>query len=293
MKIDDDLMPPILSNVVEAIEALYAQDSPSDKTGISTGFTDLDMMISGFQDGDLIVIAGRPSMGKTSFAMNVAVNAALDSQKNIAIFGMEMPREKMAHRLLGAVGKFNYHDLITGRLQDDDWGRLTHALGELNDSPIRILSPSNPVWTAQQLREDVLDAEIDLLIVDGIHSLDVVKFTTAYDRNIQLGEQIRQLKKLALELNIPVVLTAPLNRELEGRPNKRPILKDLRDIGMLEDIADLVLFIYRDEIYDYDSADKGKAEIIIGKHRNGPLGRIDLAFRGEYCRFDNLASGNY
>ena len=290
-------MPPLLSQVVERIETLYARDNPSDITGTATGFTDLDRMTSGLQAGDLIIVAGRPSMGKTAFSINIAENVAMDSKLPVAIFSMEMGATQLAMRMLGSVGKLNQHDLRTGRLQDDDWGRLTHALGKLNDAPIHI--DESAALSALDLRARSRrlsrqnNGQLGLIVVDYLQLMSSNAGKASENRATEISEISRSLKALAKELHVPVIALSQLNRSLEQRPNKRPVMSDLRESGAIEQDADLILFIYRDEVYNSDSPDKGKAEIIIGKQRNGPIGKVELAFRGEYTRFDNLASGSY
>ena len=289
-------MPPLLTQVVERIETLYGRDNSSDVTGIATGFTDLDRMTSGLQPGDLVIVAGRPSMGKTAFSINIAENVALDSKLPVAIFSMEMGATQLAMRMLGSVGKLNQHDLRTGRLQDDDWGHLTHALGKLNDAPIHI--DESAALTALEVRARSRrlhrqNGGLGLIVVDYIQLMSSNAGKASENRATEISEISRSLKSLAKELHVPVVALSQLNRSLEQRPNKRPVMSDLRESGAIEQDADLILFIYRDEVYNSDSADKGKAEIIIGKQRNGPIGKVELAFRGEYTRFDNLAAGSY
>jgi replicative DNA helicase len=289
-------MPPLLSQVVERIETLYARDNPSDITGTATGFTDLDRMTSGLQPGDLVIVAGRPSMGKTALAINIAENVAMDSKLPVAIFSMEMGASQLAMRMLGSVGKLNQHDLRTGRLQDDDWGRLTHALGKLNDAPIHIdesAALSALDLRARSRRLHRQNNGLGLIVVDYLQLMSSSAGKASENRATEISEMSRSLKALAKELHVPVMALSQLNRSLEQRPNKRPVMSDLRESGAIEQDADLILFIYRDEVYNSDSPDKGKAEIIIGKQRNGPIGKIELAFRGEYTRFDNLASGSY
>jgi len=289
-------MPPLLSQVVERIETLYGRDNPSDVTGTATGFTDLDRMTSGLQAGDLVIVAGRPSMGKTAFSINIAENVAMDSKLPVAIFSMEMGASQLAMRMLGSVGKLNQHDLRTGRLQDDDWGRLTHALGKLNDAPIHIdesAALSALELRARSRRLHRQNNGLGLIVVDYLQLMSSNAGKASENRATEISEISRSLKALAKELHVPVIALSQLNRSLEQRPNKRPVMSDLRESGAIEQDADLILFIYRDEVYNSDSPDKGKAEIIIGKQRNGPIGKVELAFRGEYTRFDNLASGNY
>jgi len=289
-------MPPLLTQVVERIETLYARDNQNDVTGTATGFTDLDRMTSGLQAGELIIVAGRPSMGKTAFSINIAENVALDSKLPVAIFSMEMGASQLAMRMLGSVGKLNQHDLRTGRLQDDDWGRLTHALGRLNDAPIHIdesaaLSALEVRARARRLHRQ--NNGLGMIVVDYLQLMSSPGNKATENRATEISEISRSLKALAKELHVPVVALSQLNRSLEQRPNKRPVMSDLRESGAIEQDADLILFIYRDEVYNSDSPDKGKAEIIIGKQRNGPIGKVELAFRGEYTRFDNLASSGY
>jgi replicative DNA helicase len=289
-------MPPLLSQVVERIETLYARDNPSDITGTATGFTDLDRMTSGLQPGDLVIIAGRPSMGKTALAINIAENVAMDTKLPVAIFSMEMGATQLAMRMLGSVGKLNQHDLRTGRLQDDDWGRLTHALGRLNDAPIHIdesAALSSLDLRARSRRLHRQNNGLGLIVIDYLQLMSSNAGKASENRATEISEISRSLKALAKELHVPVIALSQLNRSLEQRPNKRPVMSDLRESGAIEQDADLILFIYRDEVYNSDSPDKGKAEIIIGKQRNGPIGKVELAFRGEYTRFDNLASGSY
>jgi replicative DNA helicase len=289
-------MPPLLTQVVERIETLYGRDNQSDVTGTATGFTDLDRMTSGLQPGDLIIVAGRPSMGKTAFSINIAENVALDGKLPVAIFSMEMGASQLAMRMLGSVGKLNQHDLRTGRLQDDDWGRLTHALGRLNDAPVYIdesaaLSALEVRARARRLHRQ--NNGLGLIVLDYLQLMSSPGNKASENRATEISEISRSLKSLAKELHVPVIALSQLNRSLEQRPNKRPVMSDLRESGAIEQDADLILFIYRDEVYNSDSPDKGKAEIIIGKQRNGPIGKVELAFRGEYTRFDNLASGGY
>ncbi|HZW86710.1 MAG TPA: replicative DNA helicase [Gallionella sp.] len=289
-------MPPLLTKVVERIETLYARENQNDVTGTATGFTDLDRYTSGLQAGELIIVAGRPSMGKTAFSINIAENIALDSKLPVAIFSMEMAASQLAMRMLGSVGKLNQHDLRTGRLQEDDWGHLTQALGKLNDAPIFIdesaaLSSLDVRARARRLHRQ--EKGLGLIVVDYLQLMSSNVGKASENRATEISEISRSLKALAKELHVPVMALSQLNRSLEQRPNKRPVMSDLRESGAIEQDADLILFIYRDEVYNSDSPDKGKAEIIIAKQRNGPIGKVELAFRGEFTRFDNLAPGNY
>ncbi len=289
-------IPPLLSKVVERIETLYGRDNVSDVTGIATGFTDLDSKTSGLQPGELIIVAGRPSMGKTAFAINIAEHVALEIAKPVAIFSMEMGGTQLAMRMIGSVGLLNQHTLRTGKLEDDDWSRMTHALGRLNDAPIFI--DETAALNALELRSRArrLHRQNDglgLIVVDYLQLMSAPSSKISENRATEISEISRSLKALAKELQVPVMALSQLNRSLEQRPNKRPMMSDLRESGAIEQDADLILFIYRDEVYNPDSPDKGKAEIIIGKQRNGPIGMVELTFRGEYTRFDNYASAQY
>jgi replicative DNA helicase len=289
-------MPPLLSQVVERIETLYARDNPSDITGTATGFTDLDRKTSGLHPGDLIIIAGRPSMGKTALAINIAENVAMDSKLPVAIFSMEMGASQLVMRMIGSVGKLNQQDLRTGKLQDDDWGRLTHALGKLNDAPIHIdesAALSSLDLRARSRRLHRQNDGLGLIVVDYLQLMSSNAGKASENRATEISEISRSLKALAKELQVPVIALSQLNRSLEQRTDKRPVMSDLRESGAIEQDADLILFIYRDEVYNPDSPQQGKAEIIIGKQRNGPIGKVELVFRGEYTRFDNLAPGSY
>jgi replicative DNA helicase len=289
-------IPPLLTKVVERIETLYSRDDPNDVTGIATGFTDLDGMTSGLQAGDLVVVAGRPSMGKTAFAVNIAEHVALELAKPVAIFSMEMGGTQLAMRMIGSVGRLNQHNLRTGRLQDEDWSRMTHALGRLNDAPIFIDETAG--LNALELRSRARrlhrqNGSLGMIVVDYLQLMTAPSNKASENRATEISEISRSLKALAKELQVPVMALSQLNRSLEQRPNKRPVMSDLRESGAIEQDADLILFIYRDEVYNPDSPDKGKAEIIVGKQRNGPIGKVELTFRGEYTRFENYASSQY
>lgn len=294
-------IPPLLTQVVERIETLYGRDNDSDVTGVATGFADLDKMTSGLQPGDLVVVAGRPSMGKTAFSINIAENIALDSNKAVAIFSMEMGGTQLAMRMIGSVGRLNQHTLRTGKLEDEDWSRMTHALGRLNDAPIFIdetaaLNSLELRSRARRLhRQNEKKGGLGLIVIDYLQLMSSSSSggKGGENRATEISEISRSLKALAKELHVPVIALSQLNRSLEQRPNKRPVMSDLRESGAIEQDADLILFIYRDEVYNPDSPDKGKAEIIIGKQRNGPIGTVALAFRGEFTRFENLAHGSY
>ena len=285
---------PLLKQVVERIELLYSQDNPSNVTGIASGFHDLDQKTSGFQPGDLIIVAGRPSMGKTAFSLNIAEHVALELNKPVAVFSMEMGGAQLAMRMLGSVGKLDQHKVRTGRLEDQDWPKLTHALGKLNEAPIFI--DESAALNALELRARARrlyrqHGELGLIVVDYLQLMS--SSNQGENRATEISEISRALKGLAKELKVPVIALSQLNRSLEQRPNKRPVMSDLRESGAIEQDADVILFIYRDEVYNPDSPDKGIAEIIIGKQRNGPIGKIDLTFLGEYTRFESYAKSEY
>jgi replicative DNA helicase len=287
---------PLLTQVVERIEFLYNRDNPSDVTGIATGYTDLDRMTSGLQEGDLIVIAGRPSMGKTSLALNIAEHVALVLKMPVAIFSMEMGATQLAMRLMGSVGRLDQQKIRTGRLTNDDWERLSGALGKLNDAPIHI--DETPAMNALEVRARArrlarqYGGKLGAIIVDYLQLMQAV--SDGENRATEISEISRSMKALAKELKVPVLALSQLNRSLEQRPNKRPVMSDLRESGAIEQDADVILFIYRDEVYNEDTQDKGVAEIIISKQRNGPTGMVRLAFIGENTRFENLATaGSY
>jgi replicative DNA helicase len=281
---------PLLTQVVERIEELYNRDSATEVTGVPTGFVDVDRMTSGLQPGDLVIIAGRPSMGKTAFALNIAEHVALAEKQAVAVFSMEMGGTQLAMRLLGSVGRLDHHKIRTGRLQDEDWPRLTDALGQLDGA--RIFIDETAALNALELRARARRlyrqcGGLGLVVVDYLQLMSAS--SQGENRATEISEISRSLKALAKELNIPVVALSQLNRGLEQRPNKRPVMSDLRESGAIEQDADVILFIYRDEVYNPDTPDKGKAEIIIGKQRNGPIGKVDLTFLGVYTRFENFA----
>ena len=285
----------LLANVVERIETLYNRDDPSDVTGVPTGFADLDRMTSGFQPGDLVVVAGRPSMGKTALALNIGESVALNTGMPVAVFSMEMGASQLAMRLIGSVGRLDQHKLRTGRLQPDDWDKLSAALGRLNEAPILI--DETPALNAIEVRSRARRlmkqyGKLGLVIVDYLQLMQAS--TQGENRATEISEISRAMKSLAKELQVPVVALSQLNRSLEQRPNKRPVMSDLRESGAIEQDADVILFIYRDEVYNAETQDKGVAEIIISKQRNGPIGTVFLTFLGEFTRFENRAApGSY
>jgi replicative DNA helicase len=286
---------PLLTQVVEKIDELYHRDNPSDITGVPTGFKDLDSRTSGLQPGDLIIVAGRPSMGKTAFALNIGEHVAIDHGLPVAVFSMEMGGSQLAMRMLGSVGHLDQQKVRTGRLDDDDWPRLTHAIQKMQEAQLYI--DETPALNTLELRARARRlsrqcGKLGLVIVDYLQLMSAS--SSGENRATEISEISRSLKSLAKELQVPVIALSQLNRSLEQRPNKRPVMSDLRESGAIEQDADLILFIYRDEVYNPDSPDKGTAEIIIGKQRNGPIGSVRLTFVGAYTKFENyVAGGNY
>ena len=286
---------PLLTQVMERIDMLYHRDNPSDITGVPTGYTDLDSRTSGLQPGDLVIVAGRPSMGKTALALNMAEHVAVENRLPVAVFSMEMAGTQLAMRMLGSIGRLDQHKLRTGKLSDEDWNRLTTAVGKLHDAPIHI--DETAALNALELRARARRLHrqygaLGLIVIDYLQLMEAS--TQGENRATEISEISRSLKALAKELKVPVVALSQLNRGLEQRPNKRPVMSDLRESGAIEQDADLILFIYRDEVYNPDTPEKGIAEIIIGKQRNGPIGTVKLTFLGEYTRFESHAdSGKF
>ena len=285
------LLPKVLAGVEERGK------NKGNISGVATGYTDLDNLTSGLQSGDLVVLAGRPSMGKTALALNIAENVAIDQNLPVAIFSMEMSSEQLTTRLLGSVGKVNATKLRSGQdLDPDDWDRLSEALGRLNDAPIFIdqggaLNSYELRARARRLQRQ--EGQLGLIVIDYIQLMSAAGGRQSENRATEVSEISRSLKSLAKELNVPIVALSQLNRALESRPDKRPMMSDLRESGAIEQDADVILFIYRDDQYNEDSPDKGLAEILISKQRNGPTGKIKLTFLGEYTRFENYASPGY
>ena len=279
---------PLLTQVVERIDELYNRDNQNDITGVPTGFVDLDKMTSGLQPGDLVIVAGRPSMGKTAFSLNIGENVAIDSGLPVAVFSMEMGGAQLAMRMLGSVGRLDQSRLRVGKLTDEDWPRLTHAIQKMNEAQLYI--DETPALSSIELRARARRlarqcGRLGLIIVDYLQLMSAN--SAGENRATEISEISRNLKGLAKELNCPLIALSQLNRSLEQRPNKRPVMSDLRESGAIEQDADVIMFIYRDQVYNPDSQDKGTAEIIIGKQRNGPIGSVRLTFLGEYTKFDN------
>ncbi len=272
--------------VMERIQALAESKSPI--TGIRTGYNDLDFKTAGFQRSDLIIIAGRPSMGKTALAVNIAETAAIKDKHSVAIFSMEMQAEQLTMRMMSSLANIDQHKVRTGKLDGDDWIRFTSTVGILQETKMFI--DDTPALTPAELRARCRrisrEHGLDLVVVDYLQLMQVAG--TSENRATEISEISRSLKAMAKELNIPVIALSQLNRSLESRQDKRPVMSDLRESGAIEQDADVIIFIYRDEVYDEESSDKGMAEIIISKQRNGPIGKIKLAFRGQYTRFDNF-----
>lgn len=277
-----------LKDAVDALQERY--DNGGSITGLATGYTEFDQMTAGLQPTDLIILAARPAMGKTTFALNIAEYAALRSKKAVAVFSMEMSAAQLAMRLISSNGRVNATRLRTGQLEDEDWGRVTGAVRMLKEAKIFIddtpaLSPDMLRAKARRLKRE---HDLGLIVIDYLQLMAVPG--NSENRATEISEISRSLKALAKELNVPVIALSQLNRSLETRTDKRPVMADLRESGAIEQDADIIVFIYRDEYYNKEnSPDKGLAEIIIGKQRSGPTGAIKLKFFGEYTRFDNLA----
>lgn len=281
----------LLARATDRIDKLY--HSAGALTGVSTGYADLDEMTSGLQPSDLIIIAGRPSMGKTAIAVNMAEHAAIKSGVPVLIFSMEMPAESLVMRMLSSLGSIDQHRVRTGKLRDEDWPRITGGIEMLSETKLFIddtpaLTPGEVRSRARRLARE--HGKLGLIVIDYLQLMQVPG--AKENRALEVSEISRSLKALAKELNTPVIACSQLNRSLESRTDKRPLMSDLRESGSLEQDADLILFVYRDEVYNEETAEKGKAEIIIAKHRNGPIGKVILTFRGQYTRFDNFAYEN-
>ena len=276
----------LLTRTVEQIDHLFETEGAI--TGLPTGFDKFDEMTTGLQPGDLVIVAGRPSMGKTTFAMNIAENAAIGAQVPVAVFSMEMPSEQLAMRMISSLGRIDQHHIRTGQLTDDDWPRITSAVHMLSEAKLFIddtpaMSPNEVRARARRLKRQ---HGLGLVVVDYLQLMQVSGGSE--NRATEISEISRGLKALAKELKVPVIALSQLNRSLEQRPDKRPIMSDLRESGAIEQDADLIVFIYRDEVYNDESPDKGTAEIIIGKQRNGPIGKSRLTFLGKYTKFENF-----
>jgi replicative DNA helicase len=286
----DQLVVQLIDRVTE-----LAENGAEDVTGIRTGFYDLDRMTAGLQAGDLIVLAARPSMGKTAFALNIAENVAVQEGLPVVVFSMEMGASQLALRMVGSLGRIDQTHLRTGRLSDDEWGRLSEAVDRLKNASVFIdeTAALNPAeLRARARRQARMCGKLGLIVVDY---LQLMSGSSGSDENraTELGEISRGLKALAKELQCPVIALSQLNRSVESRNDKRPMMSDLRESGAIEQDADVIMFIYRDDYYNKESKEPGVAEIIIAKQRNGPVGDLKLTFLKPLTRFDNLASGSY
>lgn len=282
---------PILKNTLDQLDELF--NKPDGLSGLTTGFTEIDNRTSGFQKADMVVVAGRPSMGKTTYAMNLVENALVATKRPCLVFSMEMPSESIVMRMLSSLGKIDQTRIRSGKLIEDDWPRLSSAVNILKDLPLYI--DDTPALTPQDMRARCRkvyrenDNDLALVMVDYMQLMRVSGASEG--RSQEISEISRSMKAIAKEFSCPIIALSQLNRSLEQRPNKRPVMSDLRESGAIEQDADIISFIYRDEVYNEDSPDKGIAEIITGKHRNGPIGTDRLAFVGKYTRFENLAAG--
>jgi replicative DNA helicase len=281
--------------VVELLDRVQEMaDNPNDITGVPTGFYDLDRMTSGLQPGDMVVLAARPSMGKTAFAINIAEHVALNEGLPVAVFSMEMGASQLAVRVVGSIGRIDQGHLRTGKLSDDEWPRLTEAIEKLRTVSLHIdetpgLTPSELRANARRLARQC--GKLGLIVVDYLQLMSGSGGSGGDNRATELGEISRGLKMLAKELQCPVIALSQLNRSVEQRTDKRPMMSDLRESGAIEQDADIIMFIYRDDYYNKDSKEPGVAEIIIGKQRNGPTGTVKLTFLKNLTRFESLASG--
>ncbi len=281
----------LLKTTVEQIDELFERGDHI--TGLPSGYDEFDEKTAGLQNGELIIVAGRPSMGKTSFAMNIVEYAALRSNASVAIFSMEMPGRSLTMRMLSSMGRIDAQRIRTGKLTDDDWPRLTSAVSMLSESNLFIddtaaLSPTELRARARRLKRE---HGLSLIIVDYLQLMQVSG--TTENRATEISEISRSLKALAKELDLPIIALSQLNRSLEQRTDKRPVMSDLRESGAIEQDADLIVFIYRDEVYNEDSPDQGTAEIIVAKQRNGPIFKTRLTFLGQYTRFENYVPEIY
>jgi replicative DNA helicase len=284
---------PVLARVFERIDHLFHQENKSDVTGVPTGFIDLDEKTAGLQPGELVIVAGRPSMGKTALALNFAEHVAVKNGIPVAVFSMEMGATQLAMRLLGSIARVDQHKMRTGRLNDEEWSRLSSAMGDLHNAPIYIdetgaLNSLELRTRARRMHRQ--SGKLGLVVVDYLQLMSAAGGSQGENRATEISEISRSLKALAKELACPVIALSQLNRALETRTDKRPMMSDLRESGAIEQDADLILFIYRDEVYFPEKIEsRGIAEVIIGKQRNGPIGKVELTFLGEHTRFENRA----
>ena len=281
----------VVSDSIDRLDKLSLTEG--DITGIPTGYTEMDDMTAGLQRGDLIVVAGRPSMGKTSLAINIAENASIGHEIPTAIFSMEMSAEQLSFRMISSIGRVNQSRLRTGNLSEDDWPRINSAVSMMSNAPIFIddtpaLSPTEIRARARRLKRR---HNLGLIVIDYLQLMQVSG--TSENRATEISEISRGLKALAKEIDVPVIALSQLNRSVEQRQDKRPVMSDLRESGAIEQDADVIVFIFREEVYDKETPRKGVADIIIGKQRNGPVGEFRLTFMGEFTKFENLVAEAY
>jgi replicative DNA helicase len=281
---------PVLAKVFERIDHLYHRDNPSDVTGVPTGYTRIDQMTSGMQPGDLVIVAARPSMGKTALALNIAEHVAVDNGLPVAIFSMEMSSTQLAMRMLGSIARVDQHKMRTGRLNDKEWGELSEAMGKLHETPLFIdeggaLTALEVRARARRLKRQY--SKLGLIVIDYLQLM--ASTTQGENRATEISEISRSLKAMAKELDVPVIALSQLNRAVDQRPDRRPVMSDLRESGAIEQDADVIMFIYREVVYkpDLPEDQRGLAEVIIGKQRNGPIGTVKLTFLGQHTRFEN------
>ncbi len=284
----------VLSKTVDKIEQLF-NNPHNGVTGVSTGYSDLDKMTAGLQPSDLVIVAARPSMGKTTFAMNLCEHAAMNEDKPVLIFSLEMPSEQIMMRMLASLGRVDQTKIRTGQLNDDDWARVSSTMGIMMEQGKMYIDDGSgltPTEVRSRARRVAREhGGLSMIMVDYLQLMQVPALSD--NRTLEIAEISRSLKALAKELQCPVVALSQLNRSLEQRADKRPVNSDLRESGSIEQDADLIMFIYRDEVYHPDTAEKGLAEIIIGKQRNGPIGKVPLTFQGQFSRFDNYAGNSF
>ena len=281
----------ILPEAVDRIDVLHQSDG--DITGISSGFVEFDKLTAGLQPGDLVIVAGRPSMGKTTFAVNMAENAAIGAKVPTAIYSMEMPAQQLAFRMISSLGRVDQTHLRTGNFPDEDWSRINPAVQLMSDAPMFLddtpgLSPTEIRARARRLQRE---HGLGLIVVDYLQLMTVPG--NKENRATEISEISRSLKALAKELSLPVVALSQLNRSVEQRTDKRPVMSDLRESGAIEQDADVIIFIYREEVYNQETPRKGIADISIAKQRNGPIGDFPLTFVGRYTKFENWVPDSY
>ena len=286
-----DTIKDLLVGALDKIDELFHRDNPI--TGVATGFEKFDELTAGLQPSDLVIIAGRPSMGKTTLAINIAEHAVIKDKLAVVIFSMEMPGDSLAMRMMSSLGRIDQQKIRTGKLKDEDWPRLTSAVEILKDAKLFI--DDTPALTPSEIRARCRRiyrerGGLDLVIIDYLQLMQVAG--NSENRTTEISEITRSLKAMAKELSVPVIVISQLNRSVEQRQNKHPVMSDLRESGAIEQDADLIVFIYREEVYDKDTLDKGKAEIIIAKQRNGPIGEFLLTFMGQYTKFENYIPDN-